>query len=302
MISKSREMDTLRELVAGYELARDNQEPQWEVTQAIVAHAINMVAEYDTSDFPYNLIIKCSPHEDTYVTWNMVSEGATGIWTREQLRAQGKSLAALRRADETGSSQKPSQYGQNGSWESKGFVVEGRWWITREDLVSYVRAVENEDSVLALSYLADTDETPEAAQSRVEAREAMLATRAEEAAAKASETALLAMEETGSFPALLDQGSFGSEQAKAVIAVGEAALATKIRENLAKLPDGEELTQVFEDACAERDANEARKAAAVARHEAAVAERPMPASVGMGEGPGDLSTREGFGVEEDCGE
>lgn len=97
------------------------------------------------SQFPHRIVIKAAPDRDLYVGWSNVVEAPTWVGTRAQALAHGCPESRLRRADETGTSQRRdpmSSYNGplDGAWDDTGFIAEQRGFLPRARLGDYAIA------------------------------------------------------------------------------------------------------------------------------------------------------------------
>ncbi|RSM68687.1 hypothetical protein DL991_41190 [Amycolatopsis sp. WAC 01375] len=99
-------------------------------------------------------IIKAAPDRDLYMEWDTGVDAPTFIGSRAEIvaylqEATGRGPsdtpeARVRRADETGTSAKPSPWAPGytgpleGAWDDTGFIVEGWKWLPRDRLATFL--------------------------------------------------------------------------------------------------------------------------------------------------------------------
>ena len=84
------------------------------------------------------------PREDLYIGWSTIADVPVWTGTRAELRAAGITEERLRRADATGTSVLPDQWGASFDWDHDCFVVElwaQRWTVKRSDVAGLCRLV-----------------------------------------------------------------------------------------------------------------------------------------------------------------
>lgn len=97
------------------------------------------------NQFPHRIVIKAAPDRDLYVGWSNVVEAPTWVGTRAQALEYGCPESRLRRADETGTSQRRDPMSSytgplDGAWDDTGFIAEQRGFLPRARLGDYAVA------------------------------------------------------------------------------------------------------------------------------------------------------------------
>lgn len=116
------------------------------------AHLTAELAEEKASRNPLLrcLLIKGARDRDQYVGWSNVSDGPTGVWSRETALEYGFPPSRLDRADENGSSDLSCG---DGHWDDAGFIAEQRGWLRRDRLGDYAVEYLHGDRQAAFSLL-----------------------------------------------------------------------------------------------------------------------------------------------------
>ncbi|MEX5712277.1 hypothetical protein AB1484_29345 [Parafrankia sp. FMc6] len=113
-------------------------------------------------------IIKVSRDADLYMEWVHTADGPGRIGTRAEILAIlpahfhdecpscqcNSAEARMARADETGSDFR----GDHATvWDDNGLVVEGRWWLPRENFEAFARATLVRDGVAIRAQFTEPD-------------------------------------------------------------------------------------------------------------------------------------------------